>query len=118
MGAAMFSPAMLKAQDQRFQQLANSFKQADYQSVSNVFANTLDVSIDHKEGTYGKSQATALLRDFFSQHRPTDFTIKHTGASQGQSYYAVCEMKLQMNTLQVYILLNSQQQIIQLKIGS
>ncbi len=104
--------------DQVFRQLAQYFEQADYQSISNVFDNTLEVSINHKDGTYGKQQAAAMLRDFLSQHRPSGFTIKHTGASQGQSYYAVCEMKEQMNTWQVYLLLNTKGKIIQLKISS
>ncbi len=102
-----------------FQQLAQSFERADYQSISNIFDNTLEVSINHQDGTYGKQQAAAMLKDFISQHRPLSFTTKHTGTSQGQSYYAVCEMKDQMNnTWQVYLLLNTQLKIIQLKISS
>ncbi len=104
--------------DQVFRQLAQYFEQSNHQGISDIFDDTLEVSINHKDGTYGKQQATAMLRDFLSQHRPSGFTIKHTGASQGQSYYAVCEMKEQMNTWQVYLLLNTEGKIIQLKISS
>lgn len=109
---------MAQGQDRVFQQLAQAFQQGDHQTVSNAFASTLDVSINHKDGSYGKQQATALLRDFFSQNRPSGFSIKHTGASQGQSYYAVCEMQSQMNKWQVYLLLNTNYKIIQLKINN
>ncbi len=115
---SLMGGVVAQSTDQIFHQLAQSFEQADHQGISNVFDNTLEISIDHKDGTYGKQQATAMLRDFLSRHRPSGFTIKHTGASQGQSYYAVCEMREQMNTWQVYLLLNTGGKIIQLKINT
>ncbi len=116
---ALIFSGLAQNTNQVFEQLAQSFERADHQGISNIFDNTLEVSIDHKDGTYGKQQATAMLRDFISQHPPQGFTTKHTGTSQGLSYYAVCEMKDKMNnTWQVYLLLNTQLKIIQLKIST
>jgi hypothetical protein len=51
----------------------------------------VDINLEGNVNSYSKAQAEFVLRDFFKKHAPTDFTIKHTGASKGGLQFAIGE---------------------------
>jgi hypothetical protein len=105
-----------QGEDQVFNSIANIFTQNNYQEFSKYFANTLDMTLEDEDGTYGKQQALVLIKDFFESHETKSFRVKHIGSSNERTNYAVCELKSNSKTYSVYILLNKQSEIIQLQI--
>lgn len=105
-----------QANNDAFNKISKTFLDNDYKSLGNQLANTLDLSIETNDGTFGKQQAIVLLKDFFSKHHIDIFKIKHKGASNEKTHYAVCDMKSKQKNWSVYILLNKESKIIQLQI--
>ncbi|NOR87891.1 MAG: DUF4783 domain-containing protein [Bacteroidales bacterium] len=105
-----------QSDNQAFNSIKDIFIQNDYQKLSEHFANTLDITIESTDGTYGKQQATVLIKDFFEANKTTSFKIKHKGSSNENTHYAVCDLKSSNKNWSVYILLNKQSKIIQLQI--
>lgn len=101
---------------QVFSTIAEDFKSNNYQKLSEHFANTLDITIETNDGTYGKQQASILVKDFFEKNKTSSFVIQHKGSSNERTQYAVCELVSGKKTWSVYILLDKQSKIIQLQI--
>jgi len=103
-------------EDKVFHSISEIFIQNDMQKLSSYFANTLDLTLEDEDGTYGKQQALVLIKDFFKTHKTKSFIVKHKGSSNERTRYAVCELISNTTTYSVYILLNKQSKIIQLQI--
>ena len=99
-----------------FESISKTFLEKNSKDLGKQMANTLDLSIGNDDGTFGKQQAIVLLKDFFSKNNITSFKIKHKGASNERTHYAVCDMKTDQKQWSVYILLNKESKIIQLQI--
>lgn len=107
---------MAQSGEQTFDKISKTFLKNDYKSLGSYFANTLDLIIETNDGTYGKQQALMILKDFFEKNKISHFKIKHNGSSNERTYYAVCDMSSSNKSWSVYILLNTDSQIIQLQI--
>lgn len=78
-----------KAQEMPIEQIREIIKAGSSKELSKFLATSVDVRLENKvDDAYSKSQAEFLLRDFFKQHPPKDFTLGHQGSSKGgdQSY--------------------------------
>jgi len=45
--------------------------------LSQLFESTIEVTLDNKEDTYSKTQATAILTRFFTEHKPVNVALLH-----------------------------------------
>jgi len=99
-----------------FSSISVFFQQNDYEKLAAQFAETLDLTIGDTDGTYGKQQATILIKSFFGENKTTSFIIKHKGSSNERTHYAVCDLKSGNKNWSVYILLGKNSKIIQLQI--
>jgi len=113
-----FSIGQLQAQTDSsiFNSISVFFQQNDSDKLADQFAETLDLTIGDTDGTYGKQQATILIKSFFSENKTTSFIIKHKGASNERTHYAVCDLISGNKNWSVYILLGKDSKIIQLQI--
>lgn len=111
-----FGSVQAQSDAQLFEVIAESFRQNDDKLLSNKFAQTLDLTIDETDGTYSKQQASILIKEFFTNHKTSSFTIKHQGSSNNKTHYAVCSLESGNKKRRVYILLDNQSKIIQLQI--
>ena len=85
--------------------IGNSIKSGDASSVSKYFNSTLDMSTTDNEGTYSKTQAELILKDFFTKNPPTSFTINHQGSSNDGSLYAIGTYLSGASSFRTYFLL-------------
>lgn len=99
-----------------FNEIADSFIKNNADAISSKFAETLDLSLESTDGTFGKQQASVVLKDFLSKNKIKSFKIKHNGASNERTEYAIAEMKSPNDTWSVYILINTNKKITQLQI--
>lgn len=99
-----------------FDLITTAFMKSDSENLGKQMANTLDLSIGSNDGTFGKQQAMVLLKDFFLKNKIKVFKIKHQGASNERTHYAVCDMHSEQKKWSVYVLLNKESKIIQLQI--
>ena len=65
---------------------------------------TVGVDVNGKQANYSKAQAEMVLRDFFRDNPPADFSIIHTGASQdGALQFAIGKYVSGKNTFSVLV---------------
>lgn len=113
----LFSSGLFSQTNQdSFELIAKAFMNNDSKSLNIHMAATLDLSIGTNDGTFGKQQAMVLLKEFFQKNKIKAFKIKHKGASNERTHYAVCDMKSDQKKWSVYVLLNKESKIIQLQI--
>jgi hypothetical protein len=66
-----------------------AIKAGNVDELSKYFNQNLDVTIEGNLKPYSKPQAVFAIGEFFKSHTPTDFTIVHSGASEGGLQYVI-----------------------------
>jgi len=85
--------------------IGNAIKTGNATTVSKYFNSTLDLMVPGNDGTYSKSQAELILKDFFSKNPPKSFTISHQGSSNDGSLYAIGNYVTDSGSFRTYFLL-------------
>jgi Domain of unknown function (DUF4783) len=67
----------------------NAIKNGNAGNLSAYFNTTIQVSVPGKKGTFGKSQAEFIIKDFFTKYPPSSFTINNQGNSSSTSSYYI-----------------------------
>jgi len=80
---------MLMAQGDIVNDVKESIKAGSSKELANYLHTSVDVTMDGEMGTYSRTQAEFLLRDFFKENPPSSFTIVHQGSSKGGLPYAI-----------------------------
>jgi hypothetical protein len=52
-------------------------KSNNMKRLSQLFESTIEITINNKEDTYSRQQATAILTRFFEEHKPINVTLLH-----------------------------------------
>lgn len=68
-------------------------KSGDARQLTAYLNSTIDITIGTNRVPYNRAQAETVLRDFFRQNPPTDFTILHTGSSKAGLRFAIGSYK-------------------------
>jgi hypothetical protein len=66
--------------------LVTAFKTGDATKLAEYFSISIELTLFDKEEIYSKTQAEMIMRDFFSQHPPTQFKILHQGGKDNSKY--------------------------------
>ncbi len=64
----------------------NAIRTGNANTVSKYFDNTVEISVAGKGNNYSKSQAEAILRDFFANNTVKSFTVIHQGEAGGSLF--------------------------------
>jgi hypothetical protein len=100
------------AQGDVIDQVKESIKAGSAKELSKYLNQTVDVTLDGSPQSYSKAQAEFVLRDFFKQHPPAEFSIIHQGSSKGGQPFAIGQFKSGGETYRVFMkikAINSQQ---------
>ena len=73
--------------------IANAFITGDVSSIANYFPSNLDMTVIETEDVFSKAQAIQILNQFFKKNQPTNFIVKHQGASQNNDFYQIGTLK-------------------------
>lgn len=92
-GLLLFISQLGWAQAEIFAPIKDALKAGSAKEAAKHFNQSLDVNLEGEIKTYSKAQAEFVLRDFFKNHPPSDFTIVHTGSSKGGLQYAIGNYK-------------------------
>ncbi len=86
-----------------FAALKPVLKAGDAQKLATYLNSSTDITIGTTKAPYGKAQAEIVLRDFFRDNPPADFTIVHTGSSKAGLKFAIGQYKSGKATYSVLI---------------
>ncbi|MFH0865852.1 MAG: DUF4783 domain-containing protein [Bacteroidota bacterium] len=85
--------------------IAGAIKNGNSADVAKYFNTTIDLTVPDNEGTYSKTQAELILKDFFSKNPPSAFTVNHNGSSNDGSLYAIGTYTADSGSYRTYFLL-------------
>lgn len=102
---ALFIPLTIMATKQGdLDNIANAIRSGNAKSLAEYFDNSVEVKVLNKEGAYSKSQAEAIVKDFFSKNPPQKFSFNHDGPSGGNNaHYAIGTLETNNGTYRTYI---------------
>ena len=63
-----------------------ALKASNATEIARFFDNTVEINTPDKSGSYSKSQAELVLKDFFSTNTVKGFTLDHKGENSGSQY--------------------------------
>ncbi len=84
--------------------ISSAIKAGNSKSLAVYFDNTVEVKILNKEGAYSKSQAEAIVKDFFAKNPPKSFSFIHDGPSGGNNaHYAIGSLASDKGKFRTYV---------------
>jgi len=88
------------------QEVSQAVRAGNARDLAAFFGQNIDLTLPDSEGTFSKSQAEVIIRNFFSRNTPTSFTVSHQGTSRDGSAYAIGIMQTRQGVnYRVYFLL-------------
>ena len=91
--------------DEVIREIVKSIKATDAKKLSAYFNSTIDLELGEADGSYSKTQAEIIIRDFFKNIPVKSFTLNHQGSSDDGSKYIIGTYKTSSTEYRVYILL-------------
>ncbi len=73
-------------QEEAVKDIGTALKAGSSKELIKFCNQTVEIKINGESSNYSKAQAEVVLRNFFSQNPPKDFSYIHQGASQGLKY--------------------------------
>ncbi|MCU0429086.1 MAG: DUF4783 domain-containing protein [Cytophagaceae bacterium] len=96
---------VLFAQDDLINALPAYFKMADAKAFTRNMGELVEINLNGVKGTYSKTQAEMILKDFFRRNLPNDYQLVHQGATREGLYYTIGKYMYMNGTYQVYIVM-------------
>jgi hypothetical protein len=103
--SALFASFVFYPQSDIITDIGNAIKNGNSAEVGKYFNTTIDLTVPDNEGSYSKTQAELILKDFFTKNPPTSFNVNHNGSSNDGSLYAIGSYVASSGTYRTYFLL-------------
>lgn len=105
--------------DDAFKKMNTAISGGNYADLSDLFTESVDLTVRDTDGIFSKTQAKGVLKDFFDNDKPKSFQIKHKGSSNDGTVYAIGLYISDKGSYRVYALFKDKQgkaKIVQLQI--
>jgi hypothetical protein len=86
-------------------QIASALSTGNATDLSNYFNTMVDLSIPGTEDSFGKTQATRILQDFFSKYPVKSYKPNKQGSSTDGSQFSIGRMESGNKIFRVYYLM-------------
>jgi hypothetical protein len=77
----------------------------DAKKLASYFNSTVDLTVPSGDGTYSKSQAEMIVKNFFTQYPPVSFKINQQGSSNEGSQFSIGTLITKTAKFRTYFLL-------------
>lgn len=77
----------------------------DSKKLASYFNSSIDLTVPGYDGTYSKSQAEMIVKDFFAKYPVVSFKINQQGSSNEGSQFAVGTLTAKSTTFRTYFLI-------------
>ena len=83
------SQTLSNPQENTSEQVIESIRKANAGKLSASFGNSIDLTLPSNDGTFSRTQAEMILKDFFRKNPPKSFTIKQQGSSKDGARFTI-----------------------------
>ena len=87
--------------------IASAIRAGNANALSSYFNSSIDLTVPGSDGTYSKSQAEMIVKNFFAQYPPSAFTIKQQGSSGEGSSFTIGLLETAKGNFRTYFLLKT-----------
>lgn len=102
-------PLFAQSLDDAVKQMKSAIAKGDYSTLSNLFSDSVDLTLGDTDGIYSKTQAKGVLKSFFEREKPKSFQLKHQGSSNDGTIYAIGTFVSINRSYRVYALFKEKQ---------
>jgi hypothetical protein len=95
------------AQEKIPEGISLAFKAGNAAELSKFFNEEIELVMLDKEGLYSSKQAEQILKQFFTEHRPSSFRIIFEGGKE-TSRYAIGNLTTDTRGYRIYFLIKNQ----------
>ncbi len=89
---------------QSFDGITGAIRSGNASALAANFQGNVEVTIKDASGSYSKTQAEVVLKNFFAQHAPKSFAIAHEGTSpEGSNKYIIGNLTTAAGNYRVYV---------------
>lgn len=92
-----------------------ALKKGDAATLSTHLMPQIELSLPGKEGLVAQSQAQQLLDQFFKEHVPHAFTLKHQGTSKLDDQFRIGELSTSKGVFRVTFFMKKSATTLQIK---
>ncbi len=103
-----FFSGVVPPEGDEIQKISQAIKAADAEKLAVYFSTTIELELGEISGSYSKTQAELIMRDFFKNSPLVSYTLNHQGSSDDGSKYSIGTYKTKTKEYRVYILLKKQ----------
>jgi hypothetical protein len=108
-----------KAQQAELKAINSCLQNGDTKMLVFHFIDNIDLTLLTEDDIFSKSQAEAMIGDFFKKNKPNKLVVEHEGNSKSNDYYAIGTLSTSSGNYRVTFFLikvNSSYKIKQLRI--
>lgn len=85
--------------------IVKSIENGNAKELASYFLNTIDLTLIEQDDVYNKTQAEAMLIQFFRRNVPESIKVEHTGTSRQNDYYKIASLSTANGQYRVTFLL-------------
>jgi hypothetical protein len=85
--------------------IVKAIRSGDSKELSKFFNSTIDLTVPGNEGSFSKTQAEIIVKDFFAKNQPDSFTVNNQGSSKGGAKFSIGALVTSDKTYRVYFLI-------------
>ena len=94
---------VIQSRAQSFDNIESAIKTGDVTTLSKYFAGNVEIHIKDAQNSYSKSQAEAVLKNFFGTHTPRSFAVQLRGESPGGAKYFMGTLSTTAGSYRTYV---------------
>lgn len=101
---SFFSAVSAQEQVRITPEILNAFKTGNAAELTRFTNPTVQIMLLGKEDFYKKNVSETILKEFFTNYKPREFTVKHQGGT-ADAQYAIGNLRTDKGSFRVYFLL-------------
>jgi hypothetical protein len=91
--------------------VVNAIRNSNVVTLEKYYDNVVPITINNTQSAYSRTQASLVLKDFFSKNVPKDILILNSGSATANSQFAIGTLTTSSGTFNIYILLKSKDNV-------
>ncbi len=95
----------IEAQNSIANGVSNAIKSGNSKELAKYFYSSIDLTVPGNDGTFSKSQAELIVKDFFTKNPPKSFVINHQGTSGDGSQFSIGTYSSSSMSFRTYFLI-------------